>query len=229
MDDPFEAEKIVLENWKKERAQLDAAIAILESKVKARTVASGGLPTASSPQHIAPDMFFRMTVQEAIKKVLMMVGKPARPAAEIADALKRGGNSGSYTTVYICLKRLMDKKEVVRAGKNWGLDQWYPRPPSKLRALIVGSSQQPQPIRFEEKEPETTQEQGTASLTKTGSRGTKGDGRKKEVEDFIRAHGPSTRIEMLTGTHVSGGSFHYCTRDKERFVRDKDGKWRNVD
>ena len=119
MVDSLEAEKIVLEGWKKERATLDAAIAMLESRIGARGIGLGGFPSVSSVDHIAPDTFFRMTIQEAIKKFLKMVGKPARAATEIVDALNCGGLSVAYPTVYTSLTRLRDKTEVVKAGENW--------------------------------------------------------------------------------------------------------------
>ena len=55
------------------------------------------------------------------------------------------------------------------------------------------------------------------------------DSRKQQVAEFIRANGPSTRSEILAGTDVPEGTIRYCLKDETRFVRDKDGKWRNVE
>jgi hypothetical protein len=125
MADPMEAERIVLENWKRERAELDAAIEVLERKIAART---GSNPSsANMGTVIGPDEFFRMSTPDAIKKFLKIVGKPARAATDIVDGLKRGGsNTANYTNVYTALGRLKVKGEVVKVGENWGLDEWYP-------------------------------------------------------------------------------------------------------
>jgi hypothetical protein len=226
MVDSLEAEKVVLENWKKERAQLDAAIAMLESKIGAR--AAGGLPPLTSASHIASDAFFRMTVPDAIKKFLKMVGKPARPATDIVDTLNRGGISVSYPTVYTSLTRLRDKGEVVKAGENWGLDEWYPPAPSKVKA-VTENSHEADAVIAEKEQPKPTGELERVEVAETKSRRAKGDGRKKEIADFIRVHGPSTRTEILAGTSVPDGSFSYCMNDSERFVKGDDGKWRNFE
>src|SRR6266536_5607248 len=44
-------------------------------------------------------------------------------------------------------------------------------------------------------------------------------GRKDEIANFIKAHGPSTRGEILAGTDVPRGTIAYVMNDKERFKR----------
>src|SRR5439155_10537551 len=122
-------------------AELDAAITVLERRIAARS--SGGslvLAGAGFSNHIPQDAFFRMTVPDAIKKFLKMVGKPARPVTEIVDGLNHGGLEVAYPTVYTSLTRLKDKG-VVKAGENWGLEEWYPPAPNKPRPS--SNSQEP--------------------------------------------------------------------------------------
>lgn len=52
--------------------------------------------------------------------------------------------------------------------------------------------------------------------------------RKEAVADFLRAHGPSTRMEILRGTGVPAGTIAYCLNDKGIFKRLEDGKWTTV-
>ncbi len=221
MVDSLEAERIVLENWKKERADLDAAIAVLESKIAAR--ASRGVHVGSV-NHIEADAFFRMTVPDAIRKFLKMVGKPARPVTDIVDALNRGGLTAAYPTVYTSLTRLRDKGgEVVKVGDSWGLDLWYPRAPGKLKVeQIFGTEEEPEPIET----PEEEKEEKARDSEHARSSGKK---RKEEVAEFIKTHGPSTRPEILAGTDVPAGSFAYCVNDKNMFIKGEDGRYRNVE
>lgn len=227
MGDSMEGARSVLDGMKKQREELDAAIAVMEKWIASQSRV-GSTAIASTGQ-IGTDEFFRLSTTEAIKKLLKIVGKPARSTQDIIDGLKRGGsNTASYTNVYTSLGRLQKKKEVVKVGDNWGLEEWYPPAPSKLRVL-VGNSQEAEVVTVEEKEPEIITEHEKVEVAQTKTDSTKGDGRKKEVEDFIRKHGPSTRTEILAGTSVPSGSFAYCMRDTERFVKGEDGKWRNVE
>lgn len=227
MGDSMEGARSVLEGMKKQREELDAAIAVIEKWIASQSRV-GSTAIASTGQ-IGTDEFFRLSTTEAIKKLLKIVGKPARSTQDIIDGLKRGGsNTASYTNVYTSLGRLQKKKEVVKVGDNWGLEEWYPPAPSKLKVLI-GNSQEAEAVTVEEKEPEIITEHEKVEVLQTKSDSTKGDGRKKEVEDFIRAHGPSTRSEILSGTDVPGGTIAYCLRDATRFVRGEDGKWRTVE
>jgi len=123
MPDPLEAERLVLETLKKERAELDAAIAVLEKKIAMR--GSSGSTFVASSGHIKSDEFFRLSTPEAIKKFLKIVGRPARTTQDIIDGLKSGGLDSTYTNVYTGLTRLQ-KKGVVKVGDDWGLEEWYP-------------------------------------------------------------------------------------------------------
>jgi hypothetical protein len=56
------------------------------------------------------------------------------------------------------------------------------------------------------------------------SNGNKRVGRKDQVADFIKAHGPATRAEIIQGTGIPIGTAAYALNDEERFVA-RDGKW----
>lgn len=125
MGDPLEAERLVLETWKKERDDLDAAIRVLERKIAGRGGVAGY--TSSGSGGLRPDEFFRMSIPDAIKKYLKIVGKPARSTQDIIEGLKTGGsNAANYTNTYTALSRLAKGRGVVKVGENWGLDEWYP-------------------------------------------------------------------------------------------------------
>jgi len=119
---------MVLENWKRERTELDAAIAVLERKIAARGT---GVSPVTSGGKIGSDEFFRMSTPDAVKKFLKIVGKPARATTDIIDGLKNGGLPTNYTNVYTALGRLQKKDEVVKVGENWGLNEWYPPAPAR--------------------------------------------------------------------------------------------------
>jgi hypothetical protein len=226
MVDSLEAEKLVLENWKRERADLDAAISALERKIAARggstsvTLGNGG--------QVAADEFFRLSTPDAIKKFLKIVGKPARAATDIIDGLKSGGMNASYTNVYTALTRLKAKGDVAKVGDNWGLEEWYPpaafREGKALADLSTGEL-----VEVAEKFIAEGDKQ-KQNIIETGDKahGSK-KGRKEEIAEFIRTHGPSTRSEILAGTNVPDGTISYCLKDVMRFVQDNDGKWRNVE
>ena len=138
MPDPLEAERLVLETWKKERAELDAAISVLEKKIAMR--GNSGAAFVASSGHIKSDEFFRLSTPEAVKKFLKIVGRPARAIQDIIDGLKRGGLDANYTNVYTALTRLQ-KKGVVKVGDDWGLEEWYP--PAKESKAENGKEDSP--------------------------------------------------------------------------------------
>ncbi|MGH9453206.1 MAG: hypothetical protein ACRD2O_04460 [Terriglobia bacterium] len=154
MTDSLEAERLVLESWKRERAELDAAIAVLEKKIATRsgsTLVLGGISG-----QIGPDEFFRLSTPEAIKKFLKIVGKPARSTTDIIDGLKAGGMDTNYTNVYTALMRLQ-KRGVAKVGDSWGLDEWYPPAPardSRAQGESEAEEQAPQEQLIAELEPE---------------------------------------------------------------------------
>lgn len=123
MGDPTESERAMLQEWTRERDDLNSLIAALEKRIGLRGGAPGAV--ANGVGKIKPDEFFRLSTPEAIKKFLKLVGKPARPIQEIIDGLNAGGMDTNYTNVYTALLRLQ-KRGVAKVNDNWGLDEWYP-------------------------------------------------------------------------------------------------------
>ncbi len=81
------------------------------------------------PRTLPSDAFFRMTVQDSIKKCLNIFRRPMT-AKDITKALDEGGLTHQaknlYATVYPTLLRMHITDEVARVGKGeWGLSEWY--------------------------------------------------------------------------------------------------------
>jgi len=109
---------------------LDAAIAALTRVI---TGSIGGAATSAPPStasrksSIKADSFYRMTVTDAAKKYLAMVGEP-RPVADIADALNKGGLPCKVDSVMSLISRAAratpHEFEKIGGGQ-WGLPEWY--------------------------------------------------------------------------------------------------------
>ena len=230
MVDSLEAEKMVLDNWKKERAELDEAITTLEKRIAARSATTAN-PYAASGTQVLSDSFFRMTVPDAIKQFLKMVGRPARATTDIVDALNKGGLNVAYPTVYTSLGRLKDKGEVVKAGENWGLDSWYPPAPRTKAVLAgIGGLDEQEEIKPVDPFAQPSVEETTSVEEKKQAPNKEHKLSQKDVvAEYLKTHGPATRSEIIAGAGIPDGSFSYCLRDPERFVQGQDGKWRNVE
>ncbi len=142
MSDPIDYERI-LSSLLEERGDLDRMIAWAQKKL--------GQPSAPAKPYIggpdkigltkvfegtvvssklAPDMFFRMSVSQAIKTYLNIARRP-QSAKDITAALSGGGLTHKaknlYATVYPTLLRMEEDGVVARVGKGeWGLSEWYP-------------------------------------------------------------------------------------------------------
>ncbi len=217
MGEATDSERLVLEGWKRERDELSGLIEALEKRIALR--AGGPAGSSNSAGKVGPDDFFRMSTPEAIKKFLRTVGKPARTTTDIIDGLKRGGMNSNYTNVYTALTRLKIKGEVAKVGDNWGLEEWYPPAKPPTDELIEKAEEFPAE--------NDKQEQERTGIGDQPHAGTKG--RKEEIAEFIRTHGPATRSEILAGTDIPKGTIGYCLNDGTMFVRGDDGKWRNVE
>ncbi len=136
-----------------EDTDLDATIAALEAKIvayqdavaalrKAKEaldsagIAAVGAGPRTNPE-IGPDRFFKRSIIEASQEYLRLVGRPARPTAEIIEGLKAGGlqrvSPGSVTT--ILMRSDSAGGPVVRVQKGmWGLAEWYGN--KKARPLV---------------------------------------------------------------------------------------------
>lgn len=122
----------VLADLKARRDKLDAAIEAIGQIIGSGALAeSGALSASPSPGAITEDAFFGMSILDAATKYLAIVKKP-QTAAEIAEALERGGfthSSKSFdSSVYTMLKREHDRDgEITKIGRSkWALASWYP-------------------------------------------------------------------------------------------------------
>jgi hypothetical protein len=222
MGEATDREKAMLDEWRRERDELDSLISGLEKRIAQRS-GPGAAPASSGV--ISSDEFFRLSTPEAIKKFLKIVGKPARSTQDIIDGLKIGGMESNYTNVYTALVRLQKRDGVIaKVGENWGLEEWYPRAP---REKPLSELATPDLIGQAEDLAQTVNEEPAAPTQAENQH--KGQGRKQEMADFIRTHGPSTRTEILAGSGIPEGTFAYCVRDTKLFVQGEDGKWRNVE
>ena len=48
--------------------------------------------------------------------------------------------------------------------------------------------------------------------------------RKEELADFLKAHGPKTRTEIVNETGIPPGTVSFCLKDKQ-FSKNGEGKW----
>lgn len=119
--------KTLLEDAKRQRAEVDAVIAFAERQLGiAKT--SGPTPTKPSDGgtvEIEPDTFHGKNILQAAEKYLNMVGRPARSTEEIAEQLGRGGVTATAGSVATILGR--DKSGRISRVKRglWGLKEWY--------------------------------------------------------------------------------------------------------
>lgn len=123
----------MLEKLREQKQAIDSAIAALE-------VLSGkgvklGTPSAQRTAAIEADTFVGLNIVEASKKYLEMVGRPARPLDEVANALNQGGLHVTQGSVSTILRRSENNDSpVVRVGRGlWGLASWYPNRPRRAR------------------------------------------------------------------------------------------------
>jgi len=135
----------VIADLERQISQLQAAIAAIQA-VRAGAVipppppmVSNSTATASDQVNsldIAIDAFHTLTVAQSIKKFLGM--RPRRPVttAEIVEALRAGGQSGSDGTNFTVvvnnsLNRMSADDGVVSKVKRgvWGLKEWYETKP----------------------------------------------------------------------------------------------------
>lgn len=138
-----------------EEMDIDGMIAALEMKIAAMQdavaslrkakdalVGAGSMPLSRvlGPEEIQPDSFVGMTIADAAEKYLKMVGRPPRSTQDIVDALTRGGlQRVSPASVATILTRVNNNEgPVVRVQKGlWGLAEWYPKRPPKVRRTPV--------------------------------------------------------------------------------------------
>lgn len=116
-----------------ERAELDTTIEFLKRKLGRSDSENGSSSSTTASKHVASgqihhDTFYGMSVIDAAKKYLSIVGKPARSTQEVMDGLKKGGIDKEYATVSSVLARAARTGQGLdNVGRgNWGLSEWYP-------------------------------------------------------------------------------------------------------
>ena len=48
--------------------------------------------------------------------------------------------------------------------------------------------------------------------------------RKEQLTEFLKAHGPKTRMEIINQTGIPAGTVSFCLKDKQ-FAKNGEGKW----
>ena len=119
--------KALVEEWKRQRAELDTMIAFGERQlgIKSSTGGKTTLPSGSATPEIQEDTFHNKNILQASEMYLQMVGRPARSTEEIAAALTKGGCDAAPPSVATILGR--DKGGKIQRVKRglWGLKEWY--------------------------------------------------------------------------------------------------------
>jgi hypothetical protein len=133
-----------------ERAEMDVTIALLRRRM-GMSPANGDTPAASSSTsampsagrdtiitgRVRPDEFFRLSIADAIAKLLSIMKQPQSPAS-IVSGLKAGGvltNAKNFpANVNTELKRMRERGTVVNTPSGWGLAEWYPGRPKQNEA-----------------------------------------------------------------------------------------------
>jgi hypothetical protein len=133
----------MIQDFETKIAAMQEAVASLK---KARDAISG-LTTGGPGRNaeIGPDTFTGMSIEKAGEKFLRLVGRPARTTQEIVDGLLRGGlprvSPESVATIFI--RSHNSDGAVVRVQKGlWGLADWYPKRPPKLKRTKGGEEEE---------------------------------------------------------------------------------------
>jgi hypothetical protein len=119
--------KALLEDSKRQRAELDAVIAFAERQLGiSKSPASSTAPVNSVGGNvIEDDTFHGKNILQAAEAYLHMVGRPARSTEDIAAAITKGGVPAAPASVATILGR--SKGSSVNRVKRglWGLKEWY--------------------------------------------------------------------------------------------------------
>jgi hypothetical protein len=120
--------KALLEEWKRQRAELDMMISYAERQLGVPQGARSDLKGVSleGPDlKIEPDTFHGLNILQASERYLGLVGRPARSTEDIAEALGRGGVETTPASVATILGR--DRSGTIQRVKRglWGLSEWY--------------------------------------------------------------------------------------------------------
>jgi hypothetical protein len=118
--------KALLEEWKRQRAELDTMIAFAERQLGvAPSAGNKTVPLAGTSPEIEEDTFHGKNILQGSEMYLQMVGRPARSTEEIAAALTKGGLTAGAPSVATILGR--EKNGNIQRVKRglWGLREWY--------------------------------------------------------------------------------------------------------
>jgi len=119
--------KAVLEDLKRQRAELDSMIAFTERQLgmPASVIGKTAVVSGNAPIEIQDDTFHGKNILQASEMYLQMVGRPARSTEEIAAAISKGGSNAAAASVATILGR--DKSGKIQRVKRglWGLKEWY--------------------------------------------------------------------------------------------------------
>lgn len=131
MDKEKSFDELYLEKLLQERDDINKIIEAIQRKIGGTITPTEGMSSSGGikgSQQIHHDTFFGMSIVDAAKKYLKMVGKPARTTVEIVEVFERGGIKTSATTLSSILSRA-DRQEqgICHPGRGtWGLPEWYP-------------------------------------------------------------------------------------------------------
>ncbi len=118
--------KAVLEDLKKQKAEIEQAITVIERLVvPGRSLNQAYSNVTAEDIDIQPDTFHGKNILQGAEKYLNMVGRPARSTEEIVDALGRGGLNTTPGSLATILGRV--KGGAIQRVKRglWGLAEWY--------------------------------------------------------------------------------------------------------
>jgi hypothetical protein len=120
--------KALLEDSKRQRAELDVVIAFAERQLGiAKNPGSTTAPASQGGESVVieDDTFHGKNILQASEAYLHMVGRPARSTEEIAAAISKGGVPAAPASVATILGR--SKGGSINRVKRglWGLKEWY--------------------------------------------------------------------------------------------------------
>jgi ABC-type molybdate transport system permease subunit len=127
--------KAVLADLRERHARLETAISAVEgilgeSSHKVQAAAKDHVRGQGIVFETPHAPYAEMTIAGAAMDFLQSVGKP-QGTTEIVAALRRGGtrtaSKNLYRTVYNSLNTKLDKGQITKIGRKWGLAEWQPK------------------------------------------------------------------------------------------------------
>jgi hypothetical protein len=109
---------------------------VRDTLTEAGIASGGGVGARPSGGQILHDSFVGMSIVEAAEQYLKIVGRPARSTDEVVEALTGGGlqRVAPASVATLLIREHNGGGAIVRAQKGfWGLAEWYPKRPPKLK------------------------------------------------------------------------------------------------